>query len=109
MVRPRLNATALARVRGMVRLRDCVRDLIELQMRPDTSDNAIRSRQGVLDRTYDSFAARYGLINGRANKLAFDRDASYYLLCSLEVLDDDDNFIRKADIFTSGPSSGASP
>ena len=99
MVRPRLNATALARVRGMIALRDCLHDLIQAQM-DNCGDEALASHQGRLDRLYDAFARAYGLINGRANKLAFDRDASYYLLCSLEILDDDNNFVRKADIFT---------
>jgi len=98
MTRPKLNATAVQRVRGMIRLRDCVHDLIDLQMRPDTPDSEITAKQGELNRLYDAYAARYGLVSSRANRLAFDRDSSYYLLCSLEVLDDDVE--RKADIFT---------
>ena len=99
MVRPGLNATALARVKGMVRLRECLHELIQAQM-AGCNDVALAQYQKQLAAYYDGFAGRYGLINGRANKLAFDRDASYYLLCSLEILDDDNGFIRKADIFT---------
>ena len=100
MVKSKLNATATARVKGMVELRDCVHGLIDLQMRPDTPDSALQPKQAELGRLYDAFTRKYGLINGRGNRLAFDKDSSYYLLCSLEVLDDDGNMERKADIFT---------
>ena len=100
MIRPKLNATAKARVAGMVRLRDCVHSLIALQMDEHTPDSAIKAKQDELSRLYDAFARKYGLINGRANRLAFDKDAAYYLLCSLEVLDEDGKLERKADIFT---------
>ena len=100
MVRPDLNATARERVKGMILLRDCVHDLIGLQMRPDIPDSGITAKQGELNRLYDCYTAKFGLINSRANRLAFDRDSSYYLLCSLEVLDDDGKLKRKADIFT---------
>lgn len=100
MVRPDLNETAKGRVRGMVELRDCVRQLIDLQMDEYTPDSAIKEKQAELNRLYDAFSAKYGLINDRGNKLAFADDSSYYLLCSLEVLDDDNNFKRKADMFT---------
>lgn len=73
----------------MVALRDCTHRLINLQMDGFTSDSAIRDMQAELNRLYDSFSAKYGLINDRANRLAFADDSSYYLLCSLEVLDDD--------------------
>ena len=100
MVRPKLNGTALARVRGMIQLRECVHELIALQMKPNIADDRIKAQQAVLNRLYDTFTARYGLINSRGNRLAFDKDSSYYLLCSLEVLDDDGRLERKADIFT---------
>ena len=100
MVRPDLNATAEARVKGMVALRDCVHQLIDLQMDEYTPDTAIREKQGELNRLYDDFSAKYGLINDRGNRLAFSDDSSYYLLCALEVLDEDGKLERKADMFT---------
>lgn len=100
MVRPDLNATAEERIRGMVALRDCVHQLIDLQMDAYTPDSAIAEKQGELNRLYDSFSAKHGLLNDRANRLAFSADSSYYLLCSLEVLDDDGQLKRKADMFT---------
>ena len=100
MVRPDLNATAEARVKGMVRLRDCVQELIDLQMDAATPDSDIREKQAELNRLYDSFSAKYGLINDRANRLAFADDSSYYLLCALEVIDEDGRLERKADMFT---------
>ena len=100
MVRPSLNDTALERVRGMVELRDCVHQLIDLQMDESTPNAAIREKQAELNRLYDAFAAKHDRISSRGNKLAFSDDSSYYLLCSLEVLDDDGNFERKADMFT---------
>ena len=84
----------------MIQLRDCVHELINLQMKPNIADDRIRAQQAALNRLYDSYTARYGLINSRGNRLAFDKDSSYYLLCSLEVLDDDGELERKADIFT---------
>ena len=100
MVRPDLNATAEARIKGLVGLRDCVQELIELQMDAAASDAAIRAQMAELNRLYDSFSAKYGLINDRANRLAFADDSSYYLLCALEVLDEDGRLERKADMFT---------
>ncbi len=100
MVKPDLNATATERVKGMVELRDCVQKLIGQQMDGFISDETIRETQGELNRLYDSFTAKYGLINSRGNALAFADDSSYYLLCSLEVLDEDNNLKRKADMFT---------
>lgn len=100
MVRPDLNATAEARVKGMVGLRDCVNKLIDLQMDASTTDDEIRQQQAELNRLYDSFSQKYGLINDRSNKLAFSDDSSYYLLCALEELDEDRNLKRKADMFT---------
>ena len=100
MVKPDLNATAKARVKGMVQLRDCVQKLIGQQLDGFVSDEAIQRTQRELDALYDSFTAKYGLINTRANNLAFSDDSSYFLLCSLEVLDEENNLKRKADIFT---------
>ena len=100
MVRPDLNATAEARVKGMVRLRDCVQELIDLQMDAATPDSAIREKQAEVNRLYDDFSAKYGLINDRANRLAFADDSSYYLLCALEIVDEDGRLERKADMFT---------
>lgn len=100
MTKQELNQTAENRVKGMVTLRDCVHKLIHLQMDESVTDNAITMQQAKLNRLYDAFTRKYGLINGRANRLAFDRDSSYYLLCSLEILDDDGKLQRKADMFT---------
>ena len=100
MVRPDLNATAEARVKGLVGLRECVQELIDLQMDAATPDSAIQDKQAELNRLYDSFSAKYGLINDRANRLAFADDSSYYLLCALEVIDEDGKLERKADMFT---------
>ncbi|ENY94406.1 DEAD-like helicase [[Clostridium] clostridioforme CM201] len=100
MVRPDLNATAEARVKGMVGLRDCVQELIDLQMDAATPDSDIREKQAELNRLYDDFSAKYGLINDRANRLAFADDSSYYLLCALEIVDEDGKLERKADMFT---------
>jgi len=99
MVRPRLTTAAKERVISLIELRDCVRELIDLQMEEYTPDSVIREKQKELDRLYDAFAAQYGLINDRTNRMAFDRDSAYYLLCSLEVLDDDGRLKRKADMF----------
>ena len=100
MTKPDLNATAKERAKGMVELRDCVQKLIGQQMDGFISDDAIRQTQTELNELYDSFTAKYGLINSRANALAFADDSSYYLLCSLEELDEDKNLKRKADMFT---------
>ena len=100
MVRPDLNTTAEARVKGLVGLRDCVQELIDLQMDAAVSDSTITQKQAELNRLYDSFSAKYGLINDRANRLAFADDSSYYLLCALEVIDEDGRLERKADMFT---------
>ena len=100
MVRPDLNATAEARVKGLVELRDCVQRLIDLEMDAAMPDADIREQMAELNRLYDDFSAKYGLINDRANRLAFSDDSSYYLLCALEVLDEDGKLERKADMFT---------
>ena len=100
MVRPDLNATAEARVKGLVGLRDCVQELIDLQMDVAVPDSTITQKQAELNSLYDSFSAKYGLINDRANRLAYADDSSYYLLCALEVIDEDGKLERKADMFT---------
>ena len=100
MVRPDLNATAEARVKGLVGLRDCVQQLIDLEMDAAAPDADIQAQMAELNRRYDDFSAKYGLINDRANRLAFADDSSYYLLCALEVLDEDGRLERKADMFT---------
>ena len=101
MVKPSLNATAKERVKGLAELRDCVHRLIDLQMW-ESDDISIRAEQQRLNRLYDRFTEKYGLINSRGNALAFADDSSYYLLCSLEVLDDEDKakLKSKADMFT---------
>ena len=100
MVKPELSATATERVRGMVELRDCVQKLISQQMDGYISDETIRQTQRELNTLYDNFTAKHGLLGSRGNALAFADDSSYYLLCSLEVLDEDNNLKRKADMFT---------
>ena len=100
MSRPALNATTSERVKGLVELRDCLHHLIDLQMDAMTPDSAIRQAQAELNTLYDNFSAKYGLINSRANALAFQDDSSYYLLCTLEELDEEKQLKRKADIFT---------
>jgi N12 class adenine-specific DNA methylase/adenine-specific DNA methylase len=100
MMYPRdLTATAQSRVRGMLELRDCVRTLIEYQTE-NYPDGDIKTEQVKLNRLYDSYTKKYGLLNDRANALAFDDDSSYALLCSLEVLDEDRKLKAKADMFT---------
>lgn len=93
------SVTAENRIKGLIQIRDCVRKLIEYQTE-DYPDDLIHAEQENLNRLYDSFTQQYGLINSRGNYLAFASDESYFLLCSLEVLDDDGNFKRKADMFT---------
>ena len=99
MTRPVLNQTMQQRVKGMIELRDCVRKLIDLQL-TDGNDAEIRAQQEELGRLYDAFSVEYGIINGKANGRAFEGDSSYYLLCSLEILDEDRKLKRKADIFS---------
>ena len=100
MVKPDLNATAKERVKGMIELRDCVQSLILQQMDGFISDMTIQQTQQKLNRLYDTFTDKYGLLNSRANSLAFSDDSSYYLLCSLEILNENGDLERKADIFT---------
>lgn len=87
------------RIKGMIGLRKQVRELIDFQME-DYSDEEIHASQVRLNNLYDKFTKEYGLINSRANSTAFSNDSSYFLLCSLEKLDGDGNFVGKADIFT---------
>ena len=91
--------TAENRIKGLIQIRDCVRKLIEYQTE-DYPEKMICTEQENLNRLYDAYTAKYGLINSRGNYLAFASDESYFLLCSLEVLDDEGNFKRKADMFT---------
>lgn len=93
------SVTAENRIKGLIQIRDCVRKLIEYQTE-DYPDDLIHTEQENLNRLYDSFTQQYGLINSRGNYLAFASDESYFLLCSLEVLDDEGSFKRKADMFT---------
>ena len=95
-----LNQTAIERVKGMIELRDCVRELIDKQMDYSTTDEEIKSTQAELNRIYDAYVKKYGIINSRANSLAFADDSSYYLLCSLEIPDEDKVTAKKADMFT---------
>lgn len=100
MTKQDLNVTAKNRVKSLIALRDCVHGLIRLQMDEYVLDSAIAEQQAELNRLYDVFTHKYGLINDRANRIAFNKDSSYYLLCSLEILDDDGKLQRKADMFT---------
>lgn len=99
MIEQNLPVTTTSRIKGMIELRDCVRELIDLQT-DDFPEENIKLAQNKLNRLYDSFVKKYGLINSRGNNLAFSEDSSYYLLCSLEVLDSDGKFLRKADMFS---------
>ena len=94
-----LSVTAESRIKGMVKIRNCTRKLIEYQLE-GYSDDLIRQEQQTLNRLYDEFAAQYGLLNSRANNTAFSDDSSYCLLCSLEVLDENGALVRKADMFS---------
>jgi len=99
MVRPELNQTAKERIVGLVNLRECVNDLIRYQLE-DYGEDVIKQEQSRLNHLYDSFTSSYGLINSRGNSLAFSEDNSYYLLCSLEDVDENGNLKAKADMFT---------
>lgn len=99
MIRLYPSDTAASRISGMIKIRDCVRNLLEMQA-DDYPDEDIRKEQSRLNYLYDSYTASYGILNSRANNLAFRSDSSYGLLCSLEILDDEKQFSRKADIFT---------
>lgn len=99
MKKAALNATAKSRVVGMIVLRDGVHQLINLQLDDCVSDDEIKAKQDALNSLYDAYTHKYGLINDRANRLAFEKDSAYYLLCSLEILDDNGKLERKADMF----------
>ena len=94
-----VSKTAESRIRGMIGLRDCVRTLLEYQTE-DYPESVIRQQQTELNGLYDRFTRDYGLINSRGNAIAFDQDSAYFLLCSLEVLDEEGGLKRKADLFT---------
>ena len=94
-----VSKTAESRIRGMIELRDCVRTLLEYQTE-DYPEKEIKAQQAKLNTLYDAFTRKYRLINSRGNAIAFDQDSSYFLLCSLEILDEDRNLKRKADLFT---------
>lgn len=94
-----VSKTTESRIRGLIELRGCVRLLLEYQTE-DYSEEKIKEQQAKLNTLYDAFTHKYGLINSRGNAIAFDQDSSYFLLCSLEILDEDRNLKRKADLFT---------
>ena len=99
MVRQDVSAAMTERIKGLMELRDCTRRLIQLQTE-DASDAEIAAEQQRLNALYDAYTAKHGLISNRENKRAFSDDRSYYLLCSLEILDEDGKLERKADMFT---------
>lgn len=94
-----LSVTAQNRIKGMVKIRDCTRRLIEYQLE-GYPDHLIEQEQRTLNHLYDEFTAKYGLLNSRGNNMAFSDDSSYCLLCSLEVLDENGSLVRKADMFS---------
>lgn len=94
-----LPLTTINRIKSMIAIRDCVRNLIEVQL-DDGSDEEIKQLQSRLNGLYDYFVKNYGLINSRTNERAFSEDSSYYLLCSLEILNENKQFVRKADMFS---------
>ena len=94
-----VSATAESRIKGMIAIRDCVRTLIEYQTE-DYPEADIKAEQDKLNDLYDTFSKKYGMINARANNSAFSSDSSYCLLSSLEVLNDEGEFVRKADMFS---------
>ena len=94
-----VSKTAESRIRGMIELRDCVRTLLEYQTE-DYPDEEIKAQQAKLNTLYDAFTRKYGRINSRGNAIAFDQDSAYFLLCSLEILDEEKNLKRKADLFS---------
>ena len=94
-----VSDTVKERIKGMVTIRNCTQELIDLQLN-DYGDTAIKEKQAELNSLYDAFSKKYGLINSQTNKRAFSQDSSYCLLCSLEKLDDEGNFKGKADMFT---------
>lgn len=99
MIPQELATTTENRIKGLIEIRDCVRTLIEYQTE-DFPEEDIKLQQNRLNGLYDAFTKKYGLINSRGNNTAFSNDSSYYLLCSLEILDENGNLARKADMFT---------
>ena len=99
MNRMKLEGTVRERVLGLIRLRDCTRELIDAQIN-DLPDETIHDMQSRLNNLYDAYTRQYGMLNNRGNKLAFEQDASYPLLCSLEILDEEKKTAEKAEIFT---------
>ncbi len=100
MVQPELNRTDKDRIRGMIDIRDCMRELIDLQMDDSAYDDEISALQNRLNTLYDSFTRKHGLINSKQNAKAFSDDSAYYLLCSLEILNENEELERKSDFFT---------
>ena len=96
----KMPAATAERVKGMVEIRDTVRELIAMQMEESVTDEEIHKQQEKLNQVYDAYTAKYGVIGSNANKRAFSDDASYCLLCSLEDLNEDGTLKRKADMFT---------
>ena len=94
-----LSDSMQERIKGMIGIRNCTRELIRLQLE-EYPDNAIVEKQAELNRLYDDFSKQYGLISSQTNKRAFHQDSSYCLLCSLEKINDEGNFIGKADMFS---------
>ena len=94
-----VSLTAQNRIKGLIEIRDCVKELIEYQTE-GYSEADIKAQQEKLNTLYDTYTAKYGLINSRGNNMAFSNDSSYFLLCSLEVLNDNGELERKADMFT---------
>lgn len=99
MYQPEISESNIERIKGMIKLRDSVRNLIEMQMDGSTPDEDIKASQEQLNAIYDSFVKKHGIINSKQNAKAFSSDDSYFLLCSLEVVDEDKNFERKSDFF----------
>lgn len=99
MDRCEVSKTAQSRIKGLIEVRDALRRVVDLQV-ADASDAALSQAQDELGRIYDSFTAKHGTISSRGNSLAFAQDSSYPLMCALEVLDEDGNFVAKADMFT---------
>jgi N12 class adenine-specific DNA methylase len=99
MTRVEMGKVPVERVKGMIAIRDSSRRLIDLQLQ-NTGDDEVKAEQAKLNRLYDQFTKKYGLLNSLGNKMAFEQDSAYPLLCSLEVLDDEGNLERKADMFT---------
>ncbi|MGN0345863.1 MAG: DUF3849 domain-containing protein [Lachnospiraceae bacterium] len=94
-----MKDSMLERIKGMVGIRDCTQELINVQLQ-EYPDTVIKEKQAELNRLYDAFSKKFGLINSQTNKRAFNQDSSYCLLCSLEKMDDEGNFKGKADMFT---------